>query len=137
MNTEDNKRLMKTVFEGLAVGDSSLFRAHMAENFRVVVMGRSSWSGAVEGREALRRYFEYVGARFREQGRTIPERFIADGDLVAVEAQGDNYSSTGERYNNHYCLVFRFENGKIAEMREYMDTAYCERVLGPYPASMR
>ena len=137
MSTEDNRQLMKMIFEGLAVGDSALFRASMADDFRVVVMGQSSWSGAVEGREALRRYFEYVRACFREQGRTISERFIADGDVVAVEARGDNCSTKGERYDNHYCLVFRIKNGKIAEMREYMDTAFCERVLGPYPVLLR
>jgi ketosteroid isomerase-like protein len=43
-------------------------------------------------------------------------------------------SKEGARYDNEYCLVCRFENGKIAEMREYCDSVLTEAVLGKYPA---
>jgi ketosteroid isomerase-like protein len=132
MSAAENKKLMQEIFAGLAVGDRSLFRQSVTDSYRIVVMGRSSWSQTIEG-DALRKYLEYVRARFSAPGKTIPERFIADGDIVAVEARGDNYSASGERYDNQYCLIFRFEDGKIAEMREYMDTAFCERLLGRYP----
>jgi uncharacterized protein len=110
-----------------------LIQQSVADNYRIVVMGRSSWSQTVEG-EALHKYWDYVRARFSAPGKTVAERFIADGNIVAVEARGDNYSASGERYDNQYCLIYTFENGKIVEMREYMDTAFCEKVLGPYPA---
>ena len=41
------------------------------------------------------------------------------------------------RYDNQYCLVFRIENGKIKEIREYCDSALVERVLGPFPDAQR
>jgi uncharacterized protein len=132
MTAAENKKLMQDIFAGLTVGDRSLFWRSVTDGYRIVVMGRSSWSQTVEG-DALLKYLEYVRARFNAPGKTVPERFIADGDIVAVEARGDNYSASGERYDNQYCLIFRFEDGKIAEMREYMDTAFCERVLGRYP----
>jgi ketosteroid isomerase-like protein len=133
MGAAENKKLMQEIFAGMAVGDRTLFWQSVTDGYRIVVMGRSSWSQTVEG-DALRKYLEYVRVRFNAPGKTVPERFIADGDIVAVEARGDNYSASGERYDNQYCLIFRFEDGKIAEMREYMDTAFCERVLGRYPA---
>jgi hypothetical protein len=37
----------------------------------------------------------------------IPQRFIADGDCVVVEARGDNVTNGAARYNNSYCFVFR------------------------------
>ena len=52
-----------------------------------------------------------------------------------VEARGDNVTKAGVRYDNQYCLVYRIENGKINEIREYCDSALVERVLGPFPAS--
>ena len=61
------------------------------------------------------------------------EYFLADGDIVAVEARGDNYSASGERYDNQYCMVWRIENGKIKLIKEYCDSALVERVLGPFP----
>lgn len=44
-------------------------------------------------------------------------------------------TKAGERYDNHYCLLFRLENDMIVEMREYQDSTMCERLLGPFPAS--
>jgi ketosteroid isomerase-like protein len=34
-------------------------------------------------------------------------------------------------YNNRYCLVIRMKDGKMREVREYMDTALAEAVLDP------
>jgi ketosteroid isomerase-like protein len=134
MSATDNKALMQEIFARAARGDRSLLQQHTAENFRIVVMGHSSWSQTVKA-EDLPKYQAYVRARFGGSWRTVPKRFIADGDLVVVEARGDNHATSGERYDNQYCLIYRFEDGKIVEMREYMDTAFCERVLGVFPST--
>ncbi len=63
----------------------------------------------------------------------LPQRFIADGDIVVVEAKGDNVTPEGVRYDNDYCLVFRLESGKIKEIREYCDSVLTEKALGPFP----
>ena len=39
----------------------------------------------------------------------------------------------GEAYDNTYCYVCRFENGRLRELTEYMDTALVEAVLAPPP----
>jgi uncharacterized protein len=84
----------------------------------------------------LRDLYGYV-ASLLKQRRTVPVRFIADDEWVAVEARGDMVTHAGERYDNHYCLIYRIENGKIHEIREYQDSTLCERVLGPFPAARR
>jgi hypothetical protein len=134
MSAADNKSLMQAIFARIAEGDRSLLEQHLADDFRIVVMGRSSWSQTFAGK-ALQEYRAYLRSRFSAPGRSVAERFIADGDVVAVETLGNNYSASGERYDNQYCLIFRFDDGKIVEMREYMDTAFCERVLGLYPSA--
>ena len=137
MGAQENKQVMQEIFAGLARGDRTLMHEYMADDFRIVVMGQTSWSQAIEGKEKVRQYREFVRSCFKDPGKTVPERFIADGDLVVVEGRGDNYSASGERYDNHYCLIYRFSEGKIVEMREYMDTAFCEKVLGIYPKPHR
>jgi ketosteroid isomerase-like protein len=57
-------------------------------------------------------------------------RIIADGDLVAVDAGGDNMAKTGVPYCNTYCFVFRLEGGKLKEVTEYQDTELATRALG-------
>ena len=61
------------------------------------------------------------------------EATFADGDVVVVEAKGDNVTREGVRYDNDYCLVFRLEDGKIQEIREYCDSILTEKALGPFP----
>jgi hypothetical protein len=65
--------------------------------------------------------------------RTMAFNFIAEGDYVVVEARGDNVTKTGVRYDNQYCIVWRIEDGRIKEIKEYCDSALVERVLGPFP----
>ena len=50
-----------------------------------------------------------------------------------VEARGDNVTRAGLRYDNQYCMVFRIENGRIREIKEYCDSTRVERVLGAFP----
>ncbi len=132
---EDNKRLMQAIFEGLAVGDGRAFVAALADDVTMRVTGQYSWSRTFEGKAVLLRdLYGHVGSLMARPGRTIAERFIADGDLVAVEAKGDMELKDGRRYDNDYCLVYRLKDGKIVEIREYQDSTLCERVLGPFPA---
>jgi ketosteroid isomerase-like protein len=77
------------------------------------------------------------GRAFAERPRTVAFNFIADGDYVAVEARGDNVTKTGQRYDNQYCMIWRIENGKIKQIKEYCDSTLVERVLGPFPEARK
>ena len=139
MSASANKKLMQDIFAAAAspdpaVRDRSLFTASLADDARWVVTGQYSWSRTFTGKDAiLNDLHGYVRTRLRDRTRTIAERFIADGDIVVVEAKGDNVTPEGVRYDNDYCLVFQFENGKIKEIREYCDSVLTEKALGPFP----
>jgi ketosteroid isomerase-like protein len=59
---------------------------------------------------------------------------IAQGNVVVVEAQGDNAQHDGRRYDNTCCWVCTFEGDQLREVIEYMDTDLVLRVLAPLPA---
>jgi ketosteroid isomerase-like protein len=59
-----------------------------------------------------------------------PDTVFGDGDFVAMQAHGEARAKTGRPYNNTYCFVFRFRDGKIAEMTEYLDTELVTSALG-------
>ena len=61
----------------------------------------------------------------------------AGGDHVVAEIRGDGQTHSGKRYNNEYCLVFTFRDGKIAEIVEYGDTDLPERALGSREDAVR
>lgn len=135
MQAAANRRLMEEIFAKVALGDGAMFVEHLADDVVMRVTGQYSWSRTFQGKEALLRdLYGYVRTVTRGTRRTIPLRIFADGDHVVVEARGDMVSKDGVPYCNEYCLVFKLEEGKIVEMREYQDSTLCERVLGPYPA---
>jgi len=45
-----------------------------------------------------------------------------DGDTVIMEHRFRAKLANGRSYENEYCFVFKVREGRIAEMREYMDT---------------
>jgi uncharacterized protein len=139
MSAFENKKLMEEIFTAAgdpdpAVRDRALFVASLAEDAKWVVTGQYSWSRTFTGKESiLNDLHGHVRSLLAERARTIARRFIAEGDHVVVEARGDNVTRTGARYDNDYCLVFRLENGKIKEIREYCDSVLTEKALGRFP----
>jgi uncharacterized protein len=94
--------------------------------------GHSIWSRRFEGQDAIRAcLLKPLFALFATQYRSRAENLIAEGDFVIAVARGDVLTKRGERYDNEYCIVFRFRGNKIAEIVEYCDTDLIERVLGP------
>jgi ketosteroid isomerase-like protein len=143
MSAAANKKLMQEIFAAAgnpdpAVRDRSLFVASLADDAKWVVTGQYSWSRTFTGKESiLGDLHGHVRSLLVERARAIAHRFIADGDHVVVEARGDNLTKTGARYDNDYCLVFRLEDGKIKEVREYCDSVLTETALGPFPEQPR
>lgn len=130
----ENKRLMTELFEAVARGERTKFAARLAEDIVFTVTGECSWSGVYRGRDTVARYFGLLAELAPGERRTVPFRILADEDWVVVEARGEMVSRAGQPYRNHYCLMYRLRDGMIVEMKEYMDTGLCERVLGRFPA---
>ena len=117
-----------------AVRDRALFVASLPDDAKWVVTGQYSWSRTFTSRQSIMNDLHgHVRSLLVERARTVAHRFIADGDHVVVEAKGNNLTRTGVRYDNDYCLVFRLEDGKIKEVREYCDSVLTERALGRFP----
>ena len=134
MSTAANKKLMQDIFAGFANRDARLFVDSLADDATWEVTGEYSWSRTFSGKDAIfRDLIGQLRSRLADRTRTVAHRFIADGDIVAVEARGDNRTREGVAYNNQYCLIFRLENGRIKEIREYCDSTLVERVLGQFP----
>jgi len=139
MSASANKNLMQDIFAVAAnpdpaARDRALFTTSLADDAKWVVTGQYSWSRTFSGREAiLNDLHAYVRTRLRDRTRTVAHRFVVDGDIVVVEAKGDNVTPEGVRYDNDYCLVFRLEDGKIREIREYCDSVLTEKALGRFP----
>ena len=141
MSAAANKKLVQEIYAAAgnpdpAARDRALFVASLADDAKWVVTGQYSWSRTFTGKQSiLNDLHGHVRSLLADRARTIAHRFIAEGDYVIVEAKGDNVTKSGLRYDNDYCIVFRLENGKVKEIREYCDSAMVEKALGEFPAS--
>jgi uncharacterized protein len=136
VSSELNKKLMQAIFAEIEAGQGTLFAAALADNVVMRVTGQYTWARTFVGKDAvLRDLYGYVRSRVERGSRTRAWNFVAEGDHVVVEARGDMTSREGEKYDNEYCLIYRFDGGKIVEMREYCDSQLCEQRLGPFPSS--
>src|SRR5215831_8340402 len=107
MSAAENKQLLQHIFDELAQGNSRPLVESMADDFCWTVTGSTRWSKTYEGKQAvIGELFGTLRSRMADRIRTKAERFIAEDDLVVIEARGNNTT----------------KNGKLQEVTEYMDT---------------
>lgn len=127
----ENKSILQLIFSELSKGNSLPFVERMSDQFSWTITGTTSWSKKYEGKRAvIDHLFGALRAKLAPPIVVEAQRFIADGDLVAVEARGKNTTKDGVPYNNTYCYVFRLADGKLMEMTEYLDTELVSAALG-------
>jgi hypothetical protein len=128
----DNKGRMQEAFDALATGDGAPFFDLFAEDAKWTRPGSTAWSGVYDGRETIRtKLMKPLFAQFATRYTNEATRIIADGEFVVVECKGRVTTKSGKPYNNEYCYVCRMRDGKIIELREYLDTALVENALAP------
>ena len=134
MSAVANKKLVQQIYTDSASGSGTTFADHLAEDAVWIVTGQYSWSHEFRGRDRIQNgLLGHLRSLLEARPRTLAFNFIAEGDYVVVEARGDNVTKAGLRYDNQYCMVWRIEDGRIKQIKEYCDSALVERVLGPFP----
>jgi ketosteroid isomerase-like protein len=53
----------------------------------------------------------------------------AEEDRVAVEVEVEGVAPNGKLYNNTFHYLFRFRDGKICQVKEYLDTYHAAEVF--------
>ena len=135
MQTEESRALVKKAFAEFASRDRDRIAALFADDAdwlappdngtAVALNGPSHMVGAavIAGFIAsdMRRLFLNMAVSFRG--------FHADGAIVVVEAHLSSSLPNGRPYENDYCFIFECRDGRIAHVREYMDTLNGHRQL--------
>lgn len=131
MSAEENKRLMQEVFAQLAQGNSDALVNALADDVAWQVTGTTKFSRIYSGKTTLLNDLVVpLFSQFEGPYKNFADRFIADGDYVAVECRGNATTKSGLPYNNKYCFIFRIENRQIKEVTEYMDTQLVVTTFG-------
>jgi ketosteroid isomerase-like protein len=131
MGAAENKQFISNMFAELSKGNGDAFLNALADDVGFTIIGSTKYSGTFKGKQDLiNKLLAPLNAQI-EGGMTItPDNLIADGDFVAMQARGKALSKNGRRYDNTYCHVFRFANGKVQQVTEYLDTELITSAFG-------
>lgn len=122
---------MEDIFAEMSTGNIDPFIDAMGEDMQWTWMGTGQWSHTFKGKESVvNELLAAVKSTLTEPFEVVVHHFIADGDYVVIEHSGKNTTPDGRLYNNKYCWVCRFSEGKLRELREYMDTELVTKTFG-------
>ena len=131
MAIEDNKQVVLDFFEAGARGDMEACFALLADDISWTNIGTTKFSGTYVGKQEITE--KLLGPLFGQLKAGIVsqiEQLTAEDDIVVAQTSGTAETVDGIAYNNSYCQVIRIRDGKIAVVKEYMDTALIDSVFG-------
>ena len=87
-------------------------------------------NGVTEGKDAVKAQFAELGEHW-ESFEIVPDEFIESGDTVVVLSHGNvKARETGKEVKLPWVHVWRFRDGKVAEVQALTDTALAADALG-------
>ena len=134
MDTTTNKQLLQDIYAEISRGNPQLLLDSMADDIEWTIIGSTALSGTSHGKqEVIDKLLKPLRARLADGPIMFqPERFIAEGEYVVMQAHGHATALSGKPYNNTYCIVCRIVDGKLKEMIDYVDTELITTALGPW-----
>jgi len=126
--TEENKALVKEVFQAISNGNWNFVTETFAEDAKVWVAGDMPISG--NHTKDFVRGLEIGNQEMFPNGMTLtPKEMTAEADRIAVEAETYGKHVSGKIYNNFFHFKLVIQDGKIKEWKEYMDTKHASQTF--------
>jgi ketosteroid isomerase-like protein len=130
LSAADNKRLLQHVYTEISKGNVEPLVESMADDIEWTIIGTTGLSGTFRGKqEVLEKLLGPLSSRLDGPVEFNFERFIAEGDHVVMQARGRAIATSGEPYNNTYCIVAMIVDGKVRQMTDYVDTELITKAL--------
>jgi uncharacterized protein len=122
-----NETLVRDFFATLGAGDLEALRPLLHADASWEATGKSiPGAGITRGRDTIIDDFlgPVRGLFAPGDPKVIVKRTIAQGAFVAAETEGVGTLASGKPYHNRYAWVIEIKDGKVFQLREYMDTHY-------------
>ena len=127
------KAVLGRYLDALTAGDLAAVAGSFAEDATWSIHGTMPLSGTKQGRGAIMEFLTSAASLYQPgtQSFTFGE-ITAEADRAVLEWRVRGIASaTGRDYDNAYCGVFRVRDGRITEVREYLDSLHAAQVLFP------
>ena len=122
MSTQENVQIVKDFFAALGRRDKQGLLALSAEDIEWIIPGKD-WplAGTHRGHAGLTTFLQ--NASETVETSTEPSEYVAQGDRVLVVgvAKG-KIKATNKTFDDDWIFAITVRNGKVANIREYIDT---------------
>jgi ketosteroid isomerase-like protein len=123
MSIQKNVQIVKDFFAAMGSGDKQALLALTAEDIEWIIPGEDwALAGTHRGHAGLADLLQKASATV-ETSFPEPPEFVAQGDRVLVVgfAKG-RIKATNRTWEDHWVFAITVRNGKLTNIREYVDT---------------
>ena len=123
MSTQENVQIVKDFFAAMRSGDMQALLALSAEDIEWIVPGED-WplAGTHRGHAGLENLLQKANETV-ETTYPEPPELIAQGDRVLVVGFATGrIKATNRKFEDHWVFAITVRNGKLTNVREYIDT---------------
>ncbi len=125
MSIEQDKKTAVEFLKASAAHDAAKVEAFLADDAIYWVGGKPHLFPAA-GNQTKAQIVAYMATPsiFSEGLKLRVGEITAEGDRIAVEAESEGVTNKGRHYNNFYHYLFKFRDGRITLVKEYVDTQH-------------
>jgi uncharacterized protein len=121
---------VRSLFSSLESGNPEEFFRHVALDVAWTVMGTHPLAGTYHHRDVfIQKTFSRLNRVLKDGVRLRVTNIITASDMAVVELEALSTALNGIPFRNRYCWICRFDQGKIVEVRAYLDSALVQKLL--------
>ena len=123
MSTQENVQIVKDFFAAMGRGDQQALLSLSAEDIEWIIPGED-WplAGTHRGHAELAAVLQKASEEL-ETTYPGPPEFVAQGDRVLVVGVATGkIKATNRTFEDHWVFAITVRNGKLTNVREYIDT---------------
>ena len=130
MTVEDNTAIAHEFFARFSVNDIDGAIATMADDATWWIAGKKdrSPSAGLYSKEKISHLFHRMSVALKNGLKMRVRSSIGEGNSVALEVESSGDLNNGRLYRQEYHILMEFRDGKIASVREYLDTQHTHDV---------
>jgi len=128
MGIEENKALVREYFRRMQAGEPTVAEV-MDDEITWWVPQSSELGGTHRGKAKVLELMGKGVDLYQLPMKIQVEEMVAERDWVCVQLVVEAKTAKGRPYRNDYHFAFRVRNGRIAAVREYVDTQYAKELL--------
>lgn len=125
-----NRQLITDFLAAFGEGDVDNVLSFMSEDSTYWVGGSIEGVSGTKSREEFGAMLSGFQESTKDGAITLtPHAFTVDGDRVAVETESYAALTNGRVYNNQYHFLFVCRDGKVTQVKEYLDTEHVTEIF--------